>query len=127
MLLQPGWQALRVTLSGDAIVMTISDKIFGESNPEAFSKMMSRLAQQEGRNKLQLNFARVRCLTASGLGALVMLHKRLRAAGGQLTCCNVSSNVYEIFQVTGLTKLLHIKPKAAGYRTGSCVLKSTRF
>jgi anti-anti-sigma factor len=114
MLLQPGWQSLEVKIKGDATEMTIPHKVFGEPNPEAFGKMVSRLADQSGRHKVQLDFARVRCLSASGLGALVMLHKRLRAAGGQLTFCNVSPQVHDIFQITGLMKLLHIIPKAGG-------------
>ena len=112
MLLKPGWQPLEVSVSGAATVMTIPHKIFGESNPESFGKMMSRLADLSGSRNVQLDFADVRCLTANGLGALVVLHKRLRAAGRQLTCRNVSPDVHEIFQVTGLTKLLDIEPEA---------------
>jgi anti-anti-sigma factor len=112
MFLQAGWPPLDVKISGDATVTTIPHKIFDKSNPEAFGRLVSRLASQSGRHKLQLDFASVRCLTAGGLGALIVLHKRLRAAGGQLICLNVSPDVHEIFQATGLTKLLHINPKA---------------
>jgi hypothetical protein len=52
--------------------------------------------------------------TAGGLGALVALQKRLRAAGGRLSLRNVGGLVYEAFEVTRLTGVLGVGPKGPG-------------
>jgi anti-anti-sigma regulatory factor len=43
------------------------------------------------------------------LGKLVGLHKRVRAAGGELTLLNVAGVVYEVFEVTRLHQFLDVR------------------
>lgn len=63
-------------------------------------------------DEVALDFARVGSLTAAELGRLVGLHMRLRARGQRLTIQNVRPEVQEIFQITGLTGVLSIRPAA---------------
>jgi anti-anti-sigma factor len=57
---------------------------------------------------LLLNFTNVKYLTSLELGRLVTLHKRMRAAGGQLTLFNLSAEVFKLFTTTRLDTLLTI-------------------
>jgi anti-anti-sigma factor len=59
--------------------------------------------------RLWLDLARVRFLTSTVLGQLVGLHRRVRAAGGELTLLNVAGDVYEVFVVTRLHQLLDVR------------------
>jgi anti-anti-sigma factor len=67
-----------------------------------------------GQKALFVDLAEVERPTASGLGKLVTLHKKLEAAGVDLALCNVGPLVCEAVEVTGLNKLLDIHAKAAG-------------
>jgi anti-anti-sigma factor len=63
--------------------------------------------------QLRLDLTGVRVATAGGLGKLLHLHKTLRARGGSLTVYNVPENVYEVFRLTRMTKVLDVRPKKA--------------
>lgn len=63
-------------------------------------------------DEVVLDFAEVRSVTAAELGQLVGLHTRLRARGQRLTIHNVRAEVEEILQITGLTRVLSIRPSA---------------
>ncbi len=58
---------------------------------------------------LHLDFREARFITASGLGRLVNWHLRLQAQGGQLILMHVGEQVYEILEVTQLTRILEIR------------------
>ncbi len=62
---------------------------------------------------LVLDLASVDVLTASGMGELVALHKRLREMGGELVLVNVNDTVLEVLQLARLTDLIHVRPKGA--------------
>jgi anti-anti-sigma factor len=62
---------------------------------------------------LVLDLSGVEMLSAAGLTELVDLHRRLREMGGELVLVNVNDQVYEIFQVAHLTRLLNVRPKSA--------------
>ena len=60
---------------------------------------------------LVVNFSRVTFLTSTLLGKLMALHKRVRAAGGNLVLCDLRPEVYELFQVTRLHTVLDVRPR----------------
>ena len=101
----------RVKAVGGVTTLTITDRFLDGENLQAVLRHLRRLAKQPGRCKLRLDLGAVKALSGGGLGQLVTLHKDLRAAGGRLTVCNVDRMVYEVFQVTRLTKLLDVRPK----------------
>jgi hypothetical protein len=53
-------------------------------------------------------------LTGTGLGRLVALYKRLRAAGGRLSLRNVGGVLHDALALTRLTDLLDVRAKAEG-------------
>lgn len=57
---------------------------------------------------LLLDFTHVKYLSSVELGTLVALHKRIRAAGGQLTLFNLDIQLRRIFSITRLDTLLVI-------------------
>ena len=59
-------------------------------------------------NVLVLSTPTVESVSSVGLGKLIGLHKRVRAAGGLLTLCNVTPFVHEVLEVTRLTTLLDV-------------------
>jgi anti-anti-sigma factor len=71
-------------------------------------------AELEGRAEealaghLLLDFGNVDFISSEELGALVTLHRAVKASGGQLTLFNLTAQVYEVFTATRLHKLLAI-------------------
>lgn len=57
---------------------------------------------------LLLDFTNVTSITSVELGTLIGLHKKMRASGGRLTLFNLNLNVFEVFSITRLEKLLEI-------------------
>src|SRR5207244_2983938 len=56
--------------------------------------------------RLVLSFAHVEYLSSAALATLFTTEKKLRRARGRLVCCNVDSQIYEVFQITNTDKLL---------------------
>jgi anti-anti-sigma factor len=82
-----------------------------ESNTDAISP--TEIPPGDSVGPLVLDLSGVDVLTASGLGELVVLHKRLRGMGGELVLVNVNDKVLEVLQTARLTELFHVRPKGA--------------
>lgn len=64
----------------------------------------------EGYKNVRLNFEKVSSIDSSGLGKLLLFHKRLREENGKLIIENVSNNyVKNMFDVINLHKVIEIK------------------
>jgi len=70
------------------------------------------IGNPEGR--LILDFGNVRFIQGLELGTLVILHARMKAAGGRLTIINVQPQIYEVFALTGLNQLIEISQQCHG-------------
>jgi hypothetical protein len=60
-----------------------------------------------GPHTVFLDLSRVEYVSSEGLGKLLRLHKRVQAAGGRLSLCNVHG-LLEVFEVPGLHNLLDV-------------------
>ena len=72
------------------------------------SPLSAWMASGPAQKTLRLDFASVQILTAASLGKLVMLRHAARASGGRLILVNLGPSLYEIFDVTHLTRLFEI-------------------
>lgn len=78
-------------------------------NSQILGDPVSALIEEGGSNRLILDFANVDYVTGSALARLILLHQRLQARGGWLTLINVPPLVYEVFEITRLTKYLDVR------------------
>ena len=101
--------------AGDVTLVTVLTHDLSEANAEDLGEELFRLAEGVARPRLRLDLARVRFLGSTVLGKLVALHKRVRAAGGELVLLNVTGDVYEVFELTRLHQFLDVRrpPRAA--------------
>ena len=79
---------------------------------QALGEYLLDLAGRMPGGRLEVDLSGVRDLCSSGLGKLVALDRRLRAAGGRLTFREVNAAVYEVFEITHLTGVLEIHAAA---------------
>lgn len=107
---QPRKRRLEVEDIGDVTVVNFTDrKILDEQNIQTIGEQLFSLVDELGRRKLLLNFGNVEYLSSAALGKLITLNKKLQSAGGKLVLCNIDPQIYEVFEITKLNKLLMIK------------------
>ena len=95
-------------------VVKLNDTSLDESNLQAVGEQLLRLVDDSGQHTLHVDLGEVKYLASMGLAKFVALHKKVKGLGGHLTLCNVDGPVYEVFQVTQLTRLLDVRRKEAG-------------
>jgi len=65
---------------------------------------------EDGAEILLVDFQKVTFMDSSGLGAVVLALKRLRASGGKLYLCSINEQVKMLFDLTGMDKVFEIFP-----------------
>jgi anti-anti-sigma factor len=85
---------------------------------EAVAEELRSLLKDFGSRRLLVDFSNVASLASLMLGKLVNLNREAEAVGGRLALCNLKPVIYEIFDVTRLSKILAI------YRSESEALMS---
>jgi anti-anti-sigma factor len=106
---------LNACKAGDVTLATVLTPYLSEANAEDLGEELFRLVEGVARPRLRLDLGQVTFLTSTVLGKLVGLHKRVRAAGGELVLLNVTDYVYEVFELTLLHQFLDVRrpPRAA--------------
>jgi anti-anti-sigma factor len=106
---------LHARKAGDVTLATVLTPDLNEANAEELGQELFRLVEGVARPRLWLDLAQVGFLTSTVLGKLVVLHKRVRASGGELVLLNVTGYVYEVFELTRLHQFLDVRrpPRAA--------------
>jgi anti-sigma B factor antagonist len=99
--------------AGDVTLATVLAEDLCEVNAQAVGQALDRLVEGVARPRLRLDLGRVHYLTSTALGNLVVLHKRVREAGGELALLNVTDPVYEVFEVTRLHRVLDVRRPVA--------------
>ena len=104
--------ALHVEESGDTIAVGFVDcKVLNEQSVEVIREDLYGLVTKVGKRQLQLKFNDVEFVCSAFLGTLISLNRKLTDAGGKLIIVNASPNIVEVFELTGLTKLINIEQK----------------
>jgi anti-sigma B factor antagonist len=112
---QPRRQKLEVVDVGDVTVVNFVDKkILDEQNIQLIGEQLFRLVDDLSRTKLLLNFSNVEYLSSAALGKLITLNKKVNGAGGKLILCHIAPNIYEVFEITKLNKILNIQKDEQG-------------
>jgi anti-sigma B factor antagonist len=107
---QPRRRRLEVENIGDVTVVNFVDKkILEEQNIANIGEQLFALVEQDGLTKLLLNFGNVEYLSSAALGKLITLNKKVKDAGGKLILCEISPQIYEVFEITRLDKFFRIE------------------
>jgi anti-anti-sigma regulatory factor len=85
---------------GDVSVLRVNRSLLSTPAVRAVCDRLDLLADT-GSRKLHLDFGRVEYVTPAGLGLLLDLHARLRAAGGGLRLCDAGA-CFDLMRLSGL-------------------------
>lgn len=100
-------------VGGVTVVRFTHRGILAGEEIEGVAEQLHRLVD-EGRRRLLLNFENVEGVASVMLGRLLVLHRKLLAAGGQLKFCGLSPPIREIFAAAQLTQLFGIYENEPG-------------
>jgi len=91
---------------GDTCVITAKGRLDGGAST-AFAEKVGALITNES-PKLLVDFAGVDFVSSAGLRAVLVLFKKVKAAGGSFALCAVQEQVREVLDITGFTGMLSI-------------------
>jgi anti-anti-sigma factor len=78
---------------------------------EKIGTELYRLIDQEDRRRLILDFERVQYLSSQAIGIVMAMRKKLAALPhSKLVLCSVNPTLQQLLKITGLDKLLTVKP-----------------
>jgi anti-sigma B factor antagonist len=93
-----------------AVVNFLEKKILDEQSIQMIGDDLFRLVDELGRRKILLNFGNVEFLSSAALGKLITLHRKVQGVNGKLVLCKIAKDIYEVFKITKLDKILTIAP-----------------
>jgi anti-sigma B factor antagonist len=100
---------LEVEPKGDiAVVRFLQPRILDEEIIDYIGQELLRLVDKEGCRKMVLDFRQVDAMATHMLGELLVLHKKIQAAGGRLALCEFRPHLREVFEVLKLTQVFHM-------------------
>ena len=104
-----GHRRLDIEDVGDVTLARFIDKkILDETNIQIIGNQLFGLVDEDGRQKIVLDFSNVEYLSSAALGKLITLDKKVKAAKGKLRLCSIRPDIYEVFAITKLNKLFSI-------------------
>lgn len=71
---------------------------------------------KEGADIILINFQEVTFMDSSGLGALVLALKTVRAAGGKLFLCSINEQIRMLFELTSMDRVFEIYPNQEEFK-----------
>ena len=106
----------RVAITEDGsvtLVRFVDRKIIDAANIQEMGEELFALLEQDNRKQLLLSFANVEFLSSAALNKLIVLDRKIKAAGGKLALSNLRPEIQEVFAITRLNQLFEIKPNEA--------------
>jgi anti-anti-sigma factor len=101
---------LRVRSDGDTTVVGFRNRALDDVYAEDTGEELFHLIAEQYRPRLRVDLSGVATLNSQALGKLVVLLKRVRAAGGDLSLEKVEPTAFEVLTVTRLTSVLDVCP-----------------
>ncbi|MCK8816786.1 STAS domain-containing protein [Natroniella sulfidigena] len=99
---------MQVEKSDNKVVITPVGRVDINNSQELKKKLLN--LYDDGYNEIVVNFNNVTSIDSSGLGKLLLFHKRLKERGGQLKIVNVNSDyVKKMFEMIHLNKVIDIE------------------
>ncbi|MGM0369673.1 MAG: STAS domain-containing protein [Bacillota bacterium] len=87
----------------------VADKKIDITNSQSLKEELLELIE-EGYTEIIIDFDKVQSVDSSGLGKLLLIHKRLKERNGKLKIINVNSEyVQKMFSMIHLDKVLDIE------------------
>ena len=99
-----------VIVMGELAVVRFNDKkIVDSANIEEMGDELSAIVDKDKMNQVLLNFESVEFLSSAALNKLIMIHRKVQQAGGNLRLCELREEIKEVFTITRLDRVFDIR------------------
>lgn len=95
------------TVENSTVILSVEGWLDTKASPE-LGKEIDALSDAE---KLVLDFEKVEYIASSGLREVLAAYKKMQRMNGTFSVINVSSEVMEVFRITGFDNKLDIRQK----------------
>ena len=109
---------MKTMLENDRVILCLEGHIDANNALTVEAEILSELAAYPGKG-VSIDAGKLAYISSAGLRVLLKLLERL---GGKLTVFNVSPEIYDIFEITGLTKLFKVKKRPREISVEGCEL-----
>ena len=93
------------------VVEFITNSLMNPVELEQIGTSLYKLVDAQDQRRIILDFEKVQYLSSQAIGIVMALRKKLSALkGGRLILCSVGPTLMQLLKITGLDRLLMIKP-----------------
>lgn len=94
--------------AGVTVVTFQDNSILDVRAIDRIAEELYHLVDAQNKQKLILDLSNVRYLASHALGMLITLHKKAKAARGEMVLCGIRAELRSVFSITNLDKILRI-------------------
>lgn len=91
---------------GDRVVVQPSGRM--DANTSQIFEAECKKWIENGEKKLIADLGGLEYISSAGLRSVLVIGKKLKAAGGELSLCNLNGMVEEVFHMSGFDKVFNI-------------------
>lgn len=91
---------------GGVIVVAVEGNLDTNTAPDAQEHLDA--LQDDGVQKILVNFTDLDYISSAGLRVLLATAKRIAGAGGSLRICGLNETVDEVFEISGFSMILNV-------------------
>ena len=92
------------TIQGITLVLFEDDAILDPLQVQDIGEKLHRLIDED-RQRMILDFRKVKMLSSQMLGVLIGMLKRINSSKGRIVVCGMKDELYKVFKITNLDKL----------------------
>jgi anti-anti-sigma factor len=96
---------------GDVLVLRFLGRLDALSTPEAEKKVFQFI--DRGSAKILMDFSSVDYISSAGMRMLLAVTKKLKALSGRLILCSITTNVMDVFKMSGFDHVLDLTTSEA--------------
>jgi anti-anti-sigma factor len=111
---------MKLTVSGEdknLLLLACEGRISQADFEPGRDPLESLLGSNGLSRKVLLNMEKTNYIDSSGIGWLVICHRHFAGAGGQLILHSVPARVFQVLELIGLPKVMHIAQDEAAARS----------
>lgn len=97
---------VREDRAGDILILRFQGRLDALSTPETEKRVFAHITQ--GNNKILLDFEAVDYISSAGMRMLLTTSKKLKSVSGQLVVCSITTNVMDVFKMSGFDHVLEL-------------------
>jgi anti-anti-sigma factor len=90
----------------DTLILSLEGRLDTTTAPQLQAELLSEF---DSANHVRLDFKQLAYVSSAGLRVLLLAEKTAKAKGGTMILVNVSPEVFEVLEMTGLSEILTIE------------------